>query len=193
MRPLPFQEFRRCLLGVRKPERGAVVVGDRKPEAFRQEGQAADGRRRLEFARLLGLHERGLAGRPGDGALGPKRDMIDPAMLRVSGDDLGFTLGIGRDHLAVVAAGDDALFVGGRRQDRTVVNRDAPRFAFRLDEQHRFLAEHEHGRVAQKMRGDDRRAGSYRMRAVGDGNGISAGVGHSLASLPGLTRQSTVR
>ena len=100
-------------------------------------------------------------------------------MLRVSGDDLGFTLGIGRDHFAVVAAGDDALFVGGRCQDRTVVNRDAPRFAFRLDEQHRFLAQHEHGRVAQKMRGHDRRAGSYRMRAVGDGNGIGAGVGHA--------------
>ena len=88
------------------------------------------------------------------------------------------TLGIGRDHFAVVAAGDDALFVGGRGQDRTVVNRDAPRFAFRLDEQHRFLAQHEHGRMAQKMRGHDRRAGSDGLRAVGDGNGICAGVGH---------------
>ena len=40
------------------------------------------------------------------------------------------------------------------------MNRDAPRFAFRLDEQQRLLAEHEHRRAAEKMRGDDRRPGS---------------------------------
>ncbi len=46
---------------------------------------------------------------------------------------------------------------------------DAPRLAVRFDEQHRFLAEHEHGGVAEKVRGDDRRAGRDRMGAVDDG------------------------
>ena len=146
---------------IRKPERGAVVVRDREPEAFRQEGEAADGRGRLEFAQSPCACANAVL--PADQAtapLGPERDMIDPAMLRVGGESSALALGIGRDHFAVVAAADDALLVGRRGKDRAVVHGDAPRFAFRLDEQHRLLAEHEHGRVAEKMRGHDRRAGS---------------------------------
>ena len=83
MRALPFELFRRRPRGVGKPQRGAVVVRDRQPKALRQESEPADGRRRFEFAQLLGLHERRLAGRPGDRAVGSERDVIDPAMLGV--------------------------------------------------------------------------------------------------------------
>ena len=55
---------------------------------------------------------------------------------------------------------------------------DAPRLAVRFDEQQRFVAEHEHGGVAEKVRGDDRRAGRDRTGAVDDGNRIGAGVRH---------------
>ena len=58
------------------------------------------------------------------------------------------------------------------------MDRDAPRLAFRFDEEHRFLAQHEHGGVAEEVRGDHRRAGGERMRAVDDGYSFGAGVGH---------------
>ena len=63
---------------------------DGEPKALRREGQPGDGRRRLERARLAlaGEHMRGLAGRPGDRAVGPERDLIDPAFLVVGGEDL---------------------------------------------------------------------------------------------------------
>jgi len=70
------------------------------------------------------------------------------------------------------------------------MNTDAPRFAIRFDQQDRFVTQHEHGRMAQKMRSDDRRVGRHRMRPLFNRNGIGAGVGHS--SLPGLSRQSVV-
>ena len=60
----------------------------------------------------------------------------------------------------------------------------APRLAFRLDEQQRFLAEHEHGSAAKKVRGDHRRTGRDRVRAVDDGDGIAAGIGHCSSPLP---------
>ena len=47
MRALPF-ELSGVALRVRKPERDAVVVGDREPKALRRERQSADGRGRLE-------------------------------------------------------------------------------------------------------------------------------------------------
>ena len=55
---------------------------------------------------------------------------------------------------------------------------DPPRLAVGLGEHHRFLAEHEHGSAAKKMRGDDRSARRQRTGAIDDGDGIAAGVGH---------------
>ena len=51
VRALPFEHFGRGLR-VRKPQRHAVVVRDREPEALRREGQPADRRRHLDRARL---------------------------------------------------------------------------------------------------------------------------------------------
>ena len=129
MRALPFELFRRGLRRVGKPQRGAVVMRDGKPKALRQEGEPADGRRRFEFAQLLGLHEGRLAGRPGDRAVGRQRDMIDPAMFRIGRERAGLALRVGRDHAAVVAAADDALAIGGRGEDRAVMDGDPPRLA----------------------------------------------------------------
>ena len=56
---------------------------DREPKALRQKGEPADGRRRIDLAQLLRLDESSLPRRPGDGAVGPQRDMIDPATFRV--------------------------------------------------------------------------------------------------------------
>ena len=88
MRALPLQRLGRGL-GVRKPQRRAVVVRDREPEALRREGEPADGRgrRRALLLALAGAHEGVLAGRPGDRAGGPDRDVIDPAALGVGGDE----------------------------------------------------------------------------------------------------------
>ena len=126
----------------------------------------------------MGLHERRLAGRPGDRPVRPERDMIDPAVLCVGRQRAAFAIRIGLDHLAIVAAADDALAVGGRGEDRAAMHRDATRLAVRLGEQQRFLAEHEHGGAAEKMRADDGRARRHRVRAFDDGDGIAAGIGH---------------
>ena len=55
---------------------------------------------------------------------------------------------------------------------------DPPRLTVGRREHHRFLAEHEHGGTAKKMRGDDRSARRQRTGAIDDGDGIAAGVGH---------------
>ena len=118
MRALPDQRLRLGAGRVGKPERGAVVMRDRKPKTFRRKGEPRDcgsciERPHLAFRRP---HEGGLAGRPGDGAVGPERDVIDPAFLLV-GRDNGVLAGLlGRNDLAVVAAGDDALAVGCARE-----------------------------------------------------------------------------
>ena len=58
------------------------------------------------------------------------------------------------------------------------MDRDPARLAFRLDQQQRFLAQHERGGVAEKVRGDDRRAGRHRTGAICDGSGVGAGISH---------------
>ena len=58
------------------------------------------------------------------------------------------------------------------------MNVDAPRLLVRRREYDRFLAEHESGGAAEKMRADDSAADRHRARAVDDGDGVAAGVGH---------------
>ncbi len=110
--------------------------------------------------------------------------MIDPAMFRIGRKRAAVALGVGRDHLAVVAAGDDALAVGRRRQDRAAMDGDAARLAVRLREHDRFLAEHEGRGAAEKMRGNDGAFGRDLVGAIDDGMGVvAAGVGHGQHSL----------
>ena len=77
-------------------------------------------------------------------------------------------VGAGRDHRAVVAAGDDALAVARRRENAAAMHRDALGLAVARHEQQRLLAEHEHRHVAEKIRGDHRAAGREQPGALGD-------------------------
>ena len=153
-------------------------MGDGETKAFWQEGKPADGGRRFEAAQFLRLHEGGLAGGPRHRAVGPDRDMIDPAMLWVRRNGAACAADIGFHDFAVVAARDDDELAHGRRQDRAAMDRDALGLAARRRQHHGFLAEHEHGHAAEKMRGDDRTARRDRMDAFDDGGGVVAGVGH---------------
>src|SRR5580704_5996637 len=159
MRPLPFKFFRRGLRCIREPKRGAVVMGDGKAEAFWQEGQSADGRRSFELAQLLGLHESGLAGRPGNGSVWSKCEMIDPAMFCIGGERAHLALYVRRNDFAVIAASDDTLAIAGRRENGSGVDVDTPRLGFRLGQEKRFLAENKHRCASEKMRANDGPAG----------------------------------
>src|SRR5665213_239621 len=93
MRALPVENLRLGARRIGKPERGAVVMRDGEAKAFRRKTQTRDGRRGLETAYFTLFRApsckylRGLAGRPGDGAVGPERDLIDPTFLVVGGED----------------------------------------------------------------------------------------------------------
>ena len=80
-----------------------------------------------------------LAGRPGDGPTRTDRDVVDPTMFGVGGDDCEFTFGIGRYDLAVITACDDARAIAGGRQDAAAVHRDATRLAFARSQQQSLL------------------------------------------------------
>src|SRR5580698_2834004 len=107
MRTLPLELLRLGLWRVGEPERRAVVMRDGKPEAFGQEGQSAGGRRCLKGAEFLGLYEYGFASRPGDRAVGAKRDTIDPSSLGIGGKRAALATDISLNDFAVVAARDD--------------------------------------------------------------------------------------
>src|ERR1700741_1009479 len=78
MRALPFELLRRGAGRIGKPERSAVVMGDREAKTLGEESEPANGRWRLERALFLGrwlvrlavgffgLHIGDLAGGPGD-------------------------------------------------------------------------------------------------------------------------------
>ena len=142
MRALPFEPLRLGLRRVWEPQCRAIVMGQREPKSFRQEGEAADRRGRFEFAQLLAMDVGRFAGRPCDRAVRPQRDMIDPATLGVCRQRAAFAFGIGGDYFAVIATADDAVAVSRRREDRAAMHGDALRLAFRLYQQQRFLAEH---------------------------------------------------
>ena len=159
MRALPGEHLGRGL-GVGKPERHAAVMRDREPQAFRREGEPADARRQVERLDLAlgGAHERLLAGAPGDNAVRPERDAIDPAMLGVGRQRLACALRVGHNHLAVVAAGQNARAVARNGEDAALMHCDALLGAIGRDEQQRLLAERERRGLPEKMRRDDRRA-----------------------------------
>ena len=143
------------LRSVRKPKCGAVVVSNGEAKSLRQKGEPADGRRRLEFAQLFGLHERRLASRPGNSAVRPDGDVIDPAMFRIGRQLARFTLRVRRRYRAVIAAADDALAISSCCKNCPAMDGHAARLRFGLDQQKRFLAQDEHRGAPEKMRAND--------------------------------------
>ena len=168
MRALPFELFRRgrAHSETRASRRCNGRSQDESPSAQRPARRQS---RHFQRARRpCGAHERLLACRPRDGAVRAERDMVDPAALGVGRERLCRAVRRGRHDLAVVAAGDDALAVAPRTEDRaamTAIRRSSP-------SRGRTAAPPRRARrrpCAEKMRGDDRRAGIDRPRALDDG------------------------
>ena len=140
MRAGPFQEFR-LRRHVGKPQRHAVVMRDREPQALRRERQPADGRGHVEAIFPRPCRSRTKAVLPADHATAPSGCSATLSIQRRFGigrEHRDLALGVERDDLAVVAARDDALAVGGRR---TGCRRHARRLASispsRVDERRR--------------------------------------------------------
>ena len=81
---------------------------------------------------------------------------------------------VGGDHLPVIATGDDALAVGRRWTRIAPAWMATRRLDLRRREQQRFLAEHEHRRLSEKMHADHGAAGLHRADAVGEGGELGA-------------------
>jgi hypothetical protein len=79
--------------------------------------------------------------------------VVDPTVLGIGSKGDALSLRVGRHHLAIVAAGDDAACVGGRGEDGAAVDRDAACVARTGYEEECLLAEHEDCDLAEEMRG----------------------------------------
>src|SRR4051812_11884650 len=91
------------------------------------------------------LHEGLLACRPCDRTVRSWRDVIDPAPPGVGRDDGGVARCAGRDHLAVIAAGDEAGSVACGAENAAAMHGDAA-LAVLAGEYECLLAEREHRR-----------------------------------------------
>src|SRR5262245_63075264 len=155
MRSLPFEPFGLSAGRVRKPERGAVVMRDRKTEAFRQKAKSGNGRGRLKRPQLTFLRADmcSFAGRPGKGVVWAHRNVVDPAFLVIRSDDPVLAIRTSFPDHTVIATGYDARSVGRACQDSACVNRDT---VFSLGDKRQFLlAKHEHGRSPKEVHADD--------------------------------------
>ena len=108
MGALPRQSFR-FALRIGEPQRDAVVMGNRKAQALRPEGQTADRRRQRERAlgASAGAHECVSPRRPRQGARGTDCHVIDPTTVGVCANRGAVSLRVSCHHLAVVTTGDD--------------------------------------------------------------------------------------
>ena len=190
MRALPFEHLRA------PPARSETTASRRCSARPRAESLSAQtrARRRSRAARairaspLAAAHE-GRACRPTRRPRRParaRRDRSSAAWRRWRASRLS-PVGIGRHHLAVVAAGDDARAVGRRRQDAAGVHGTRRCVAVRRDQQQRLLAEHEDRRAAEEMRGDHRRARRDGARALDEGDGVAAALDWSASEGKGAS------
>src|SRR4051812_48451523 len=96
---------------------------DRNTDALRRKREPADAGRKIQrfWLVLTRLHEGGLAGRPCCRTVRAGCDGVDPAALGVGRYRAALALGVGRDHLAVVATGDDARAVACNGENAAAV------------------------------------------------------------------------
>jgi len=117
----------------------------------------------------------------------PRRLVIDPAVLGI-GRMVSLPPSASVDTTLRRRAGDDTSAV--RRRPRIApMDRRAPSAPSLATSSSVSLAEHEHRRGAEEMRGDDRRAPANRPLYADDGWDAGAGVGHG-AVPPADSRQS---
>ena len=164
MRAFPFQEFRlRAHVG--KPQRHAVVMRDREPHALGRKRQTAHRRRHIQrFLIAFRIADKGsLSGRPRHRTIVMERDVVDPAPLGIGCQDFDMGFRIKRHQLAIVAAHDNALAVGGRTQDAAAMHGNGIRLTasrqrdvfFRADERRDVAKEmHSGRRCIQRNLGD---------------------------------------
>src|SRR5262245_43842029 len=104
---LPRQQLRLAAC-IGKPQADTIIVCDRKAQSLGSEGQPARGRWCLKraisnsFAAYISLFPRGPVERP----LRSAGDIVDPAMLSILKNAGRREVWSGRDHLAVIAAGE---------------------------------------------------------------------------------------
>ena len=128
-------------------------MGNGQAQALWRKRQTADGRRHIEGF-ILGLSAADkcrLSRRPRHRAIRMQRYIVDPAPLLIGCEVSHNALGVERCELTVIAAGDDALAVGRRAQDRTAVDRNARNLTCFVDQRRIFLSADEHGSIAEKM------------------------------------------
>ena len=99
-----------------------------------------------------------------------QRDIVDPAPFCVGREHRDLALGVERDDLAVVAAGDDTLAVGRRAQDGAAVDGDFRNFARFVHHRRVFLDADKHRGIAEEIDRGDGHADRQRPHLVGDGS-----------------------
>ena len=160
VRSFPFEKIR-LRVGVGKPERGAVVVGDGETVAFRRKDEAAHGggRRPLLHAALAVARLHRFSGRPGDRAVRAAGDSVDPFPLFVA-ERFDFAARRCRDDAPVIAAGDQAAAVRRADQRARIRMRDSlADGAVLIEQQDSAVDEGERRRPAEKRRAKDMGAG----------------------------------
>ena len=99
-----------------------------------------------------------------------QRHRVDPAPLGVGGEQRHLTLGVERHDLAIVAAHDEALAVGGGRQNAAAHARRPCDLALGVDERDILLAADEGGAGAKEIHRGHAHPERNRLDAIGDGD-----------------------
>ncbi len=99
-----------------------------------------------------------------------QRDIVDPAPLCVGGEHRHFALGVERDDLAIVTAGDDSLTVRHGAEDGAAVDGDGGDFIAFTDHRRGFLGADKHRGVTEEMNRGDRHADGELPHLVGEGS-----------------------
>ncbi|MGY4301548.1 hypothetical protein ACVWXN_009643 [Bradyrhizobium sp. i1.4.4] len=99
-----------------------------------------------------------------------QRHRVDPAPLRIGGEQRHLTLGVERHDLAIVAAHDEALAVGGGRQNAATMHGDRRDLALGVDERDILLAADEGGAGPKEIHRGHAHPERNRLDAIGDGD-----------------------
>ena len=97
-----------------------------------------------------------------------QRDIVDPAPLRVGGNQFHLAVRIERNQFAVVAAQNQARTIRRRAQNAAAVDGDWQNLARFVDQENLFLSTHKGGALAKKMHRANGRANLDRLHLLSD-------------------------